>query len=195
MGSPEAKGQPAMPKGAVPARVGVYSTRGSPFMPPPPPPDTQTFSQSRPVSVLTWPRSPASSTEEHTLPLTQASPGPFAPVISHADTAFHICEGTLTQDFQPLGSGHCPVFLLRPHPLLLHRSGGNNLEGPAFRQSSGSCCLSADQATDSRGEGRGCQTRGTLSLGPEVHLSLVCSSNANSPFSPLLEWVRGSQCS
>lgn len=132
MGSPEAKGQPAMPKGSSACRGwGFSSTRDFPF--------TQTFSHSRPVSLLTWPCCPATSTEEHTASHSDITSSPFSPVISHTGTAFHICEGTLTQNFQPLGSGHSLVFLLCPTPPSLPPLRWEQLgRDPAFRQSSGS---------------------------------------------------------
>ena len=194
MGSPEAKGQPARPKGAVPARVGVFRHQRLSLHAPPQKKQTHRHSHRADLCqgshALAPPPRPRRNT--HCLSLRHHLVSLRTSYLARRHGLSHL-RGNTHPRFP--ASGLWPVFLRRPHPLLLHRSGGNNLEGPAFRQSSGSCCLSSDQTTDSRGEGRGCQTRGTLSMGPEIHLSLVCSSNTNSPFSPLLEWVRGSQCS
>lgn len=186
MGSPEAKGQPAMPKGSSACRGwGFSTTRDFPF--------TQTFSHSRPVSLLTWPCCLATSTEEHTASHSDITLSPFSPVISHTGTAFHICEGTLTQDFQPL------VTLLfsssAPPRLLFHRSGGNNLEGTLHsgKAVAADTCLQIRPLTHA---GKGVVAKpGNFLWDLKSTFPLVCSSNINSTFSPFLEWVRGSQWS
>ena len=107
MGSPEAKGQPARPKGAVPARVGVFRHQRLSLHAPPPKKNRHTDILTEQTCVrahmASLPRLVHGGT--HTASHSDITWSPFAPVISHADTAFHICEGTLTQDFQPLGSG------------------------------------------------------------------------------------------
>lgn len=115
MGSPEAKGQPAMPKGSSACRGwGFSSTRDFPFTKT----HTETFSHSRPAAVPTWPCCP---TEEHTQLLTQTS----RRLPSHQSSHTQALPFTSAREHSPRISNLWAL----PHPLLFHRSGGNNLEG------------------------------------------------------------------